>query len=246
MASGARTPRAPPAGALFTRPQTLRYVNIRTRQPERGPLADIFVSCSRLDQERVKPVVDRLGSLGYSVWWDKRERTGRAHADEVESQIESARAVLALWSASARNSTWVWAEAARALDAGKLAQARLDAIELPPPFDALEVADLSGARGAWGPLEDTLARIVRGAAPAQSETPKLGPLATPTGLGAPKLIAIAISAGLAAYAGAMSATYNGVMTTEQLQLALLGVLAVGVVSTAVSAQRLIALSRAGG
>jgi hypothetical protein len=209
-------------------------------------LADIFVSYSRLDQERVKPIVDRLGSLGYSVWWEPRERADAAFVDEVESELEQARAVLTLWSFNARNSSWVYAESAHALDAGKLAQARLDPVELPLPFNAAPAADLSGGRSEWGPLEDALARIARNAPPPLNDIPKLGALATPAVAGMPKLVAFAVGATLAAFAGAVSAADNGVMTPDQLQLALTGMLGVGVVCAVLSGYRLIAVSRAGG
>jgi hypothetical protein len=207
-------------------------------------LADIFVSYSRLDQERVKPIVDRLGSLGYSVWSDPRVR--ESAVEEVEKELDAAKVVLTLWSDNARNSSWVYAESARALDAGKLAQARIDAIELPLPFNAAPTADLSGSRSEWGPLEDTIARIARNAAPPLEAVPQLGLLATPAVTGMPKLIAFATGATLLAFSGAMSAAANGVMTPDQLQLALTGMLGVGVICAGLSAYRLVAVSRAGG
>ncbi len=207
-------------------------------------MADIFVSYSRLDHDRVKPIADRLASLGYSVWWEARDKN--ASAEEVERHIESARAVLALWSANALNSSWVCAECARGLDTGKLAQARIDNVELPLPFSAVPCAELSGARSEWGLLEDTLARIARNAAPPQADVPALGALATPAVTGMPKLITFAIGAALMAFAGAAPAAYSGVMSPDQLQLTLTGVLGVGAICAVLSAYRLIAVRRAGG
>lgn len=209
-----------------------------------GRLADVFISYSRLDHDRVQPIVDRLGSLGYSIWWDKHLRAGQVFVDEIERQLDGARAVLTAWSRNARNSTWVYAEASRGLDAGKFVQARLDNTQLPLPFDALQAADLSGARGEWGPLEDALARVLRGGE-TQRAAP-VGPLATPAVAGAPKLLTLATSATLAAYAGAVSATYNGAMSPEQLQIALTGMIGVGGACAALTAHRLYAIARAGG
>jgi hypothetical protein len=207
-------------------------------------LADIYVSCSRLDHDRVKPIVDRLGSLGYSVWWDKPARAGEASINEIENQLDGAKAVLTVWSANALNSTLVYAESARALDAGKLAQARLDAIGAPAPFHATAIADLSGARSEWGPLEDTLSRIVRDAA--ETCEPLAGAAPAPAVAGAPRLVTFATAAALAAYGVAASAAYEGALTPDQLQLTLTGVLIVGALCTALSAFRLVAVSRAGG
>lgn len=207
-------------------------------------MADIFVSYSRLDHDRVKAIVDRLESLGYSVSWDRQLRAD-AFADEIETQIDRAKAVLAVWSDNAVNSTWVYAEAARAADAGKLAQVRLDEIDCPPPFNAIEAADMSGGRSAWGPLEDALSRIIRGGA-SPASLPRLGLLATPAAAGGAKLVTFATGAALAAYASATAAAYNAVMSTSQLQVAAMGVLGVGAACAALSGYRLFAVTRAGG
>lgn len=209
-------------------------------------MADVFISYSRLDHERVRPIADRLVSLGYTIWWDKHLRAGQVFVDEIERQLDAARAVLTAWSRNARNSTWVYAESSRALDAGKFLQVRLDDAQLPLPFDALQAVDMSGG-GQWGPLEDVVSRAVRGGeAPAHHRTPGMGPFATPAAAGAPKLLTAANGATLAAYGAAVSAAYNGVMSPEQLQIALMGMIGVGGVSALVSVQRLIAVSRAGG
>jgi hypothetical protein len=210
-------------------------------------LADVFISYSRLDHERVKPIADRLTSLGYTIWWDKHLRAGQVFVDEIERQLEASRAVLTAWSHNARNSTWVYAESSRGLDARKFLQVRLDNVQLPLPFDAMQVADVTGA-GQWGPLEDSLSKLVRdGKAPEPVRkviTP--GPLATPAPAGTPKLITAATATTLAAYAGALTATYNGVMAPEQLQVALFGMLGVAGASALLSAQRLVTVTRAGG
>ena len=105
-------------------------------------MADIFISYSRLDQERVQPIVERLQSLGYSVWCDPHVRKDQAFADEVQAQLDNAKVVLTIWSWNARNSSWVGAASAAGLDAHKLLQLRLDGVDLPAPFDSLPVSDL--------------------------------------------------------------------------------------------------------
>lgn len=211
-------------------------------------MADIFISYSRLDHERVQPIVDRLNSLGYSIWWDKHLRAGEVFVDEIERELDSAKAVLTAWSHHARASTWVYAESSRGLDARKFLQVRLDNVQLPLPFDALQVADMSAARPEWGPFEAALQHLVRNGQ--QPEPPRRvsapGLLATPAAAGAPKLLTTATSATLLAYAGALTATYNGAMTPDQLQIALTGMIGVGGACAGLSAQRLFAVIRAGG
>jgi hypothetical protein len=211
-------------------------------------LADVFLSYSRLDVDRVRPIADRLTSLGYSIWWDKDLRAGQAFVDEIERQLNEARAVLTAWSFNARNSTWVYAEAARGLDNHKFLQLRLDNVQLPLPFDALQVADMTARTPEWGSLENTLTRLVRqGTAPEPARrVPSLGPLATPAAAGSPKLLSAATGATLAAYAGALSATYNGVMSPEQLQVALTGMIGVAGASAVLTAHRMLTVARAGG
>lgn len=211
-------------------------------------MADVFISYSRLDHERVQPIADRLSSLGYSIWWDKHLRAGQVFVDEIERQLDDARAVLTAWSVNARNSTWVYAESARGLDSNKFLQLRLDDVRLPLPFEALQVADMGSGRSEWGKLEDSLTRIVRDRRPPApiERLPQVGALSTPPQAGMPRLLTAATTASLVAYAGAVSAAYNGVMTPEQLQTAMLGVLGVGGVCAALTAERLFAIRRAGG
>ena len=211
-------------------------------------MADVFISYSRLDHDRVQPIADRLSSLGYTIWWDKHLRTGQGFVDEIERQLDAAAAVLAVWSIHARNSTFVYAEASRALDDNKFLQLRLDEARLPAPFEALQVADMSGGKSEWGTLEDALARIVREGRPPPplERLPRADALSTPPQAGMPKMLTAAMAASLAAFAGAISATYNGVMTPDQLRVATLGVLGVGVVCVAITALQLFAVRRAGG
>jgi hypothetical protein len=63
---------------------------------------------------------------------------------------------------------------------------------------------------------------------------------------APRALLAAVTAALAAFAGALTATFNGVMRTDQLQLALIGVFVVGGLCAMVAAQRLLTIRRAGG
>jgi hypothetical protein len=211
-------------------------------------MADVFISYSRADSDRVRPIAERLTSLGYSIWWDKQLRAGQVFVDEIERQLDAARAVFTTWSHNARNSTWVYAESSRGLDAKKFVQARLDAVQLPLPFDALQVADLSTRNSEWGQLEQNLARLVKQGSPPEPmrRVPDLGPLATPAVAGSPKLLSTATGATLAAYAGAVSATYNGQMSPEQLQLVLTGMVGVASASATLTAQRLLSIARAGG
>jgi hypothetical protein len=207
-------------------------------------VADVFISYSQLDRERVKPLAERLASLGYSVWWDKPERARQASVDERGRAFDAARAVLVVWSLNGRDAMEVHADAAHALDCGKLLQLKIEPVAPPPPFDAIPVADMTGA-GAWGPLEHAISRLVKnGENNAPAARPRLGPAPMIAATGSPKLVAIAVTAVLAAFAGAVGASFNGVMTPSQLQIALVGMLGVAGACVGLSAHRLFTILRA--
>ncbi|MCR6644510.1 MAG: toll/interleukin-1 receptor domain-containing protein [Terricaulis sp.] len=210
-------------------------------------MADVFISYSRLDRARVDAIAERLASLGYTVRRQPAEQ-GAASAEACARQIESAAAILVVWTHRARASAAVFAQAAHALDAGKLLQMRLDAIAPPAPFDALALADMSGDKSGWGPLEDALARLANGAAMPEAEAPLRapGPLATAPPLGAPKRLTSAASLSLAAFAFALWAAYAGAMPLDYAQYVLAGAFTLALGVAAFSAFRLLAIRRAGG
>jgi hypothetical protein len=119
-------------------------------------MADIFISYSREDRERVRPIVEGLQAQGWDVWWDPAIPM-RGQNDEMERLLGSAGAVLVIWSAASRATEYVRAEAAAGLYKNKLIQVRIDASAPPRPFDQVDVADL----GAWsGDSEDLVWRQV--------------------------------------------------------------------------------------
>ncbi len=209
-------------------------------------MADVVISCSRLDEERVRPLAERLVSMGYTVAWDKSERTRQMNFDERARELDMARAIIAVWSVNARDALHVYGEAAHGFDAGKLIQVIIDPITPPAPFGSADVANLIGT-GEWSALEHRLSQLVRAPqdeSPAAS--PRLGLAPVPPAAGAPKLVTIATVAALAAYTGALSAAFDGIMSPPQLQIVLAGVLVVGGACAGVAALRLASATRAGG
>ena len=82
------------------------------------------------------------------MWFDRELPAHRAYSDVISTELESASAVLVLWSKASVESQWVRSEANRARELGKLVQARLDNARLPMPFDQIQCADLTGWRRA--------------------------------------------------------------------------------------------------
>jgi tetratricopeptide (TPR) repeat protein len=105
-------------------------------------MADVFLSYARSSLKDARRLAAALRSAGYSVWFDESLPVHRAYSDVIEEQLESARAVVVLWSAEAARSQWVRSEANRARESGRLVQLRLDDARLPMPFDQIQCADL--------------------------------------------------------------------------------------------------------
>ena len=110
-------------------------------------MSDIFISYARPDEERAQRVCEALKGAGYHVWRDDELPAHRAYADVIQERLNSAKAVVVLWSAEAAKSQWVRAEADTARNAGILVQAVLDGTIPPLPFNQIQRADLSAWNG---------------------------------------------------------------------------------------------------
>jgi len=213
-------------------------------------MADVFVSYSRVNRDRVTGVSDALEESGHSVWWDRALVPGDDYAMLIEREIDASRACVVAWSKTARESLWVRAEANEALDSGKLVQINLDGVKPPLPFSALHFLDFSrwgGSRGhePWSDLDARVVRLKRGESlDALSAEPPRGPalqgLGRVTMLGWMSILVtamVALAMALAA-TGRMSAASFGGITYFALALA-----AVLLAATAFSLARIARASR---
>lgn len=110
-------------------------------------MADIFVSYAHKNRPRVAEISGALEQGGYQLWWDRQLESGADYGTLIERELDAAGCVVVAWSAAARQSLWVRAEANEALDAGKLVQVNLDGAKLPLPFTMLHFLDFSSWRG---------------------------------------------------------------------------------------------------
>ncbi|HEX3677104.1 MAG TPA: TIR domain-containing protein [Sphingomicrobium sp.] len=108
-------------------------------------MADVFLSYARADELEAARVAEGLRSGGYEVWRDDELPAHRAYAEVIEERLNSAKAVVVLWSVEAAKSQWVRAEADTARTAGTLVQATLDGHIPPLPFNQIQCAEL----GLW-------------------------------------------------------------------------------------------------
>lgn len=110
-------------------------------------MAQIFLSYSRANQADAQAVADGIEGDGRSLWWDRRLASGADYGAVIEREIEAADKVVVAWSATARDSLWVRAEANEALDRNKLVQINFDGAKPPLPFNMLHFLDFRGWSG---------------------------------------------------------------------------------------------------
>ena len=109
-------------------------------------MADVFVSYARSDKGRVEPLVAAIEAQGWSVWWDPEIDAGQQFDDQIEEELNAAKAVLVVWTPTSVASRWVRGEAREAADRGVLVPARFDGARLPMDVRAIHTTDLDD----WG------------------------------------------------------------------------------------------------
>lgn len=138
-------------------------------------MADLFLSSARRDRAHAERIAAAAAAEGRSVTWEHGSDAAR------ERKIAAASQVVVAWSAAARDSLWVRAEANEALDQHKFVQIDLDGARPPRPFTALDRIDFRGWNGArdeapWQALAGALDGEARRPAPvlAGRESPMQG------------------------------------------------------------------------
>jgi TolB-like protein len=124
---------------------------------EAGPVR-LFVSYSRGDLDRARPVIALLEGAGFDVWWDGRLEGGENFLQTTEAALESADCVVVLWSATSTQSHWVRDEAQRGRERGCLVPLTIDGTMAPLGFRQFQILDISGWDGS--PAGAEAARIL--------------------------------------------------------------------------------------
>lgn len=108
-------------------------------------MPDVFISYKRTDRSRVELIASLLRESGFDVWFDARLNVGSGEGfdAEINREVASAHCVVACWTEDAVKSIYVRAEALKGLEANRLAPIFLSKCNLPIPFNAVDVVDLS-------------------------------------------------------------------------------------------------------
>jgi TolB-like protein len=161
-------------------------------------MVDVFVSYARSDKALVAPLVAALEARGWSVWWDPVIAPGQEFDVYIAAELQSAAAVLVVWTQKSVESRWVRGEARDAAERGILVPVRFGAAPLPIDFRALHTVDLD--EGAADPassadFEDVVRAIgtliARRGGP-QADAEKLQPLPAPAPATGPGPVRVAI------------------------------------------------------
>ncbi|MGP0094164.1 MAG: TIR domain-containing protein [Xanthobacteraceae bacterium] len=83
-------------------------------------MAHIFLSYSSKHRDLTRQLAAAIEADGYTVWWDRDLESWGSYQKQIRDALDAARVVVVIWSEGARASDYVYAEARRAFDDGKL------------------------------------------------------------------------------------------------------------------------------
>lgn len=116
-------------------------------EPSNTKRATLFLSYSHVDEAKARRIASVLEEAGYTVWWDALIEGGATFAKSIGSALESADAVVVMWSASSVESDWVRDEAAQGRDRQRLIPISLDGTRPPLGFRQYQVIKFRSWRG---------------------------------------------------------------------------------------------------
>lgn len=140
-----------------------------------GGETSVFFSYSRVDQQQALPIIAAIERAGYKVWWDGMLEGGTSFLETTEQALESAKAVVVLWSATSISSHWVRDEAMSGRVRERLIPLSLDGTVPPLGFRQVQVIDfLNWKDSDHEPVVQELHRVLanlHGRAPRQQTDP---------------------------------------------------------------------------
>jgi hypothetical protein len=144
-------------------------------------VSEVFLSYKRrADEKSADAVRICLTRLGIGVFIDHGAPAGAAFLELINEEIDSAKAVIVLWTDESRKSRWVQGEVLRAMDREILIATSFDGFDpkaLPSPFNTVNTSDLSAWMSGGQPGSDREWQRVLDALGAKLGRPGLATLA---------------------------------------------------------------------
>ncbi|TLU87428.1 MAG: TIR domain-containing protein [Chlorobium sp.] len=106
-------------------------------------MTDIFISYSHKDEERVKPIIEKLEKRGRSVFWDRHIPAAQTWHNYIGEALNTSSCVLVVWSRHSIISESVIEEAVIAKKRGVLVPLRIDDIDPPLGFSLIQSPNLA-------------------------------------------------------------------------------------------------------
>src|SRR5437764_7213165 len=107
----------------------------------------IFLSYAHGDHAQAQRLAAALQRCGCTVWWDALIEGGTRYAATIDEALETADAVVVLWSRNSVSSDWVRDEAAQGRERQRLVPLSLDGTHPPLGFRQIQMIDISSWSG---------------------------------------------------------------------------------------------------
>jgi len=145
-----------------------------------GQRPTVFLSYSRVDQDRARALAQALEQAGLQVWWDRLIEGGAAFAKSIDAALTACDAVIVLWSTHSVASDWVLDEAARGRDLKKLVPLSIDGTEAPLGFRQYQSISMGASPRGFD--DACLQAVLRAVLPLAGREPpqRLAPTPAPT------------------------------------------------------------------
>ena len=122
-------------------------------------MADVFLSYSSDDRERIRPIARALEKNGLTVWWDRDIQAGTAYDREIESAIAAAKCVVVIWSRHSIESEYVRSEVDDAANRNILVPVLIEDVQPPLAHRRRQAAILKD----WsGETEGEFEKLIQG------------------------------------------------------------------------------------
>ncbi len=116
-------------------------------------MADIFISYAREDREWVEKLANQLVAEGFTVWWDWDLLVGKRYRETIETELQTAKAAIVVWSQHSIRSDFVRDEAEDGQQRNILLPLLKEIVRPPAGFRQLQTADLSNWNGGGEHIE---------------------------------------------------------------------------------------------